>query len=162
MPIDKKRLLDVMKSSQNVALVPGGVSEMMYCVPRSKKINVSIKHKGFVRIAIQQGYDLVPVFLFHSNDHYDNPFKDFQQWTYEKTGIPIGIPWYVNKWYFPMSNRTQLRVGIGQRIKTVQSAHPNQDEIDKVHRLFYEEVANVFNTFKDEFGYGERDLCYVL
>ena len=162
MPIEKKRMINVMKTSQNVALMPGGVREMMYCEPRSKTINISIKHKGFVRLAIQQGYDLVPVFLFHSNDHYDNPFRDFQQWTYDKIGVPVGIPWYVNKWRLPMSNRDQLRVGIGKRLKVEQDDNPDNETVNELHRLFYEEVAQVFNKFKDEFGYGNRELCYVL
>ena len=36
MTITKKNLLDVMKTRQNVALVPGGVSEMMKCEPLGK------------------------------------------------------------------------------------------------------------------------------
>lgn len=162
MPVEKKRLIQIMETKQNVALMPGGVSEMMWCVPRSKAINVSIKHKGFVRVAIQQGYDLVPVFLFHSNDHYDNPFRDIQQWTYDKIGVPIGIPWFVNRWRFPVSNRNPVRVAIGKRLKVKQKQSPSLGEVDELHRLFYEEVARIFNQYKDEFGYGDRTLTYVV
>jgi len=45
MPIEKKNLFRVMDKQQNVALVPGGVHEMMRCQPFAKDINISIKHK---------------------------------------------------------------------------------------------------------------------
>ena len=82
MPVTKKNLMACMKKRQNVALVPGGVHEMMKCKP-FQDINVSIKHKGFVRVAIQEGYDLVPVVMLHENDMYNNPCKDLQNWCYK-------------------------------------------------------------------------------
>jgi len=78
LPVEKRRLVEVMQSSQNVALVPGGVSEMLSCIPHDPTINVSVKHKGFIRLAFQQGYDLVPTVFFHASDQYNNPGRCLQ------------------------------------------------------------------------------------
>jgi len=160
-PIEKKRLVTVMESRQNVALVPGGVSEMLSCVPHGQTINVSIKHKGFVRLAIQQGYDLVPTFFFHANDQYNNPGRLLQLWTYKLTGIPVGVPIYVNKWLLPFSNRTPIKVALGRRIPVRKNLSPTAEEVETVHRLFYEEVCRVWEKYKVEYGYDDRDLAYV-
>mmetsp|Transcript_38261 Transcript_38261/g.92305 ORF Transcript_38261/g.92305 Transcript_38261/m.92305 type:complete len:105 (-) Transcript_38261:903-1217(-) len=64
LPVEKRRLVAVMQTNQSVALVPGGVSEMLSCVPHDPTINISVKHKGFVRLALQRGYDLVRTVFF--------------------------------------------------------------------------------------------------
>ncbi|GMI39760.1 hypothetical protein TrCOL_g6013 [Triparma columacea] len=161
MTITKKNLLSVMKTRQNVALVPGGVSEMMKCEPLAKNINVSIKHKGFVRIAIQEGFDLVPILMMHENDMYLNPMRDFQGWCYKKFKVPMGLPYYTNKWYLPVSNQKPLRVVLGKRIKVDKMENPTQKAVDKLHRQFYEEVVRCWAKHKNDFGYGDRELVYV-
>lgn len=93
MPVTKKNLMACMKKRQSVALVPGGVHEMMKCQPFGDDINISIKHKGFVRIALQEGFDLVPVLMLHENDMYNNPCKDLQNWCYKVMKVPMGLPY---------------------------------------------------------------------
>ena len=177
MPITKANLLRVMGHGQNVALVPGGVHEMMKCRPFDKDINISIKHKGFIRVAIQKGYDLVPVLMLHENDFYNNPLRDFQHWCYKISGIPLGLPYYTNKYYLPMSNRKPLRVIVGRRICTSrennkskasengsdQRTDPSTDQsvVDEVHEEFYKEVARCWIKHKEEMGFADRELHYV-
>ena len=131
MPIEKDRLLNVMETKQSVALVPGGINEMLHCIPHSPDIRVSKKHYGFVRIAIQQGYQLVPTFFFHANDQYDNPMKDFQLFTYKICKIPVGLPWYTNKFRLPVSNRTPIRVALGKVINVEKCPNPSISVIEK-------------------------------
>jgi len=71
MPANKPELIRVMRTNQSVSLLPGVISEMMNCDSHSPQINVSIKHKGFIKLALQHGYDLVPTFFFHATKPYD-------------------------------------------------------------------------------------------
>mmetsp|Transcript_17189 Transcript_17189/g.34432 ORF Transcript_17189/g.34432 Transcript_17189/m.34432 type:complete len:700 (-) Transcript_17189:10-2109(-) len=162
MTITKKNLISVMKTDNNVALVPGGVSEMMKCEPHGKNINVSIKHKGFVRIAIQEGFDLVPILMLHENDMYNNPLRDFQLWCYKRFKVPVGLPYYTNKWFLPMSNQKPLRVVVGKRIKVKKQENPTEEQVEATHRLFYEEVVRCWGKWKKPMGYEERELTFVM
>lgn len=161
LPVEKRRLVEVMKSNQNVALVPGGVSEMLSCIPHDPTINVSVKHKGFIRLALQQGYDLVPTVFFHASDQYNNPGRCLQLWTYSKTGIPVGIPIYCNWLLMPFSNRTPIKVALGKRIAVAKKDAPTEAEVNELHYEFYAEVWRVFEKYSEEFGYGDRELFYV-
>lgn len=161
LPVEKPRLVSRMQTGQSVALVPGGVSEMLHCVAHEKAINVSIKHKGFVRLAIQHGYDLIPTFLFHANDQYNNPMRKIQMWTYKVVGVPIGLPLFTNRWGLPFSNRTKIRVALGRRIAVAKNPDPTAEEVDQLHREFYEEVLMIWQQHKDEFGYSDRELCFI-
>ena len=162
MTVTKKNLISVMETDNNVALVPGGVSEMLKCEPHSKNINVSIKHKGFVRIAIQQGFDLVPIVMLHENDMYNNPLRDFQLYCYKKFKVPVGLPYYTNKWFLPMSNQKPLRVVVGKRIKVKKMEIATEEQVEAIHRLFYEEVVRCFGKWKKPMGYDDRELTYVM
>ena len=161
LPVEKSRLVEVMQTNQNVALVPGGVSEMLSCIPHDPTINISVKHKGFIRLALQQGYDLVPTVFFHSSDQYNNPGRLLQLWTYRKTGIPVGIPIYCNWLFLPFSNRTPVKVALGKRIAVEKRVVPTEEEIDELHYKFYSEVFRVWDKYADEFSYGDRELKYV-
>jgi len=161
LPVEKRRLVEVMQTKQNVALVPGGVSEMLSCIPHDPTINVSVKHKGFIRLALQQGYDLVPTVFFHSSDQYNNPGRLLQLWTYRKTGIPVGIPIYCNWLFLPFSNRTPIKVALGKRIAVKKRPLPTEKEVDELHYEFYSEVCRVWEKYAEEFGYSDRELAYV-
>lgn len=132
----------------------------MKCEPH-QNINVSIKHKGFVRVAMQEGYDLVPILMLHENDMYNNPLRDFQQLCYRKFGVPVGLPYYTNKFYAPCSNRLPLRVVLGKRLKVAKVAEPSVEEVNVVHRKFYEEVLRCWEKHNEKMGYGDRELVYV-
>jgi Diacylglycerol acyltransferase len=71
MPANKPELIRVMRTNQSVSLLPGVISEMMNCDSHSPQINVSIKHKSFIKVALQHGYDLVPTFFFQATKQYD-------------------------------------------------------------------------------------------
>lgn len=93
----------------------------------------------------------MPIAPLHSPHHFaDGRFK-----------VPMGLPYYTNKWYLPISNQKPLRVVLGKRIKVSRVEAPTQELVDKVHRQFYEEVVRAWGKHKKEFGYGDRELVYV-
>uniref|UniRef100_A0A670KJF7 Acyltransferase n=1 Tax=Podarcis muralis TaxID=64176 RepID=A0A670KJF7_PODMU len=67
-----KRSLDFLLSGppgHAVVIVVGGASEMLDTVPGEHRIHLH-RRKGFVRLALQHGADLVPVYTFGENDIY--------------------------------------------------------------------------------------------
>lgn len=58
-----------------VVIVPGGAAEALHARPGNFTL-VLKNRKGFVRLALQHGADLVPAYSFGENDLYqqmDNP-----------------------------------------------------------------------------------------
>ena len=137
--IENTCVLEVMYTRQNIALVPGGFSEMIHCIPHSNTIKMSIKYKVFVHISFQHGYDLVLTFLFHANDQYDNPMVKLQYSTYRWSVVPPGIPLYTNRWWIPVpvSNCTTIVIALGKSIPKTKNVNITLDDIDALRRLFY-------------------------
>ncbi len=53
-----------LNEGKSVILVPGGMKEMQYSVSTKDEIVIYKSHKGFVKMAITHGIDLVPMFSF--------------------------------------------------------------------------------------------------
>jgi hypothetical protein len=66
-----------------------------------------------------------------------------------------------NKWFLPCSNRKPLRVVLGKRLKVSKSAEPTQEQVDALHRKFYEEVVRCWEKHHKEMGFADRTLVYV-
>ncbi|KAF6207569.1 hypothetical protein GE061_016016 [Apolygus lucorum] len=97
----KRSLLCLLSSERKgkaVALMVGGAQEALYAKPNCYTI-VLKKRKGFIKLALQTGASIVPVYGFHECDIYEqvsNPpgswlFR-FQEWTKKKTGLAPIIP----------------------------------------------------------------------
>ena len=44
-------------------LYPGGISELFLCDEKEERLFVK-KRKGFIKVALQSGVDVIPVYLF--------------------------------------------------------------------------------------------------
>ena len=63
-PVAPKCLAEACASEHNVALVPGGIAEMTAFEGPHVEVIVLKRRLGFVRLALQHGRDLVPVYSF--------------------------------------------------------------------------------------------------
>jgi len=79
-----------------LVVVPGGARESLDWKPGTNVLTL-LKRKGFVRVCLETGTPLVPVFSFGENDIYenvvDNPpnskFRKFQEKMLEKVQFPL-------------------------------------------------------------------------
>ena len=68
-PASRSSIAQILKSGKSVALVPGGVRETHHMEP-GKEVLFLKQRMGFVRLAIQQGSPLLPVFAFNQTQTY--------------------------------------------------------------------------------------------
>jgi 2-acylglycerol O-acyltransferase 2 len=57
----------LVRSGRSVSVVPGGVSEMMLCEP-GNRVKLVTKHSGFIKLCLQHGVSIIPVFAFGENN----------------------------------------------------------------------------------------------
>ncbi|KAG7248809.1 hypothetical protein CRUP_038197, partial [Coryphaenoides rupestris] len=62
-------LLTCSGTGNAVVIVVGGAAESLDCAPGVNSVTLK-NRKGFVRLALQKGSDLVPVYSFGENDAY--------------------------------------------------------------------------------------------
>ena len=56
-----------------------------------REVTLCTRHHGFIRIAIEEGAHLVPVFVFGESQATKNliKWKAAQRWTYKRFGFPM-------------------------------------------------------------------------
>ena len=144
-----------------ITIVVGGARESLDARPYTLRL-VLKRRKGFVKLAIRTGADLVPVLAFGENDVYeqvspeDHPsvqkfqimFKKVFGWTvplFHARGVynyDVGLLPY----------RRPLNVVVGRPIKVERQLKPVDGYVDEIHSLYVQELERLWETWKDEFA----------
>ena len=119
------------------------------------------KRKGFVRVAIETGTSLVPVFSFGENEVYnvkespeDSKLRKFQNKVKKLTnfGLPIingrGI---FNYSFGLMPHRKAIYTVVGAPINVTQNSSPSNQEIDDLHELYIKKLTALFDEHKTKY-----------
>ncbi|XP_051900532.1 diacylglycerol O-acyltransferase 2-like [Pristis pectinata] len=148
-----------------VVIVVGGAAESM--TGRPGKCTVLLKNrKGFVRLALEHGADLVPVYCFGENDVYDQVLLDPASWghrlqrqfqklvgfapcLFRGQGLLFSRSWGLLPFARP------LTTVVGEPIAVKRTANPSQEEVDRYHVLYQEALLRLFDKHKVRCGLSE-------
>lgn len=144
-----------------ITIVVGGARESLDAQPYSLRL-VLKRRKGFVKMAIRTGADLVPVLAFGENDLYDQFDSEKHPRIHKcqllaKKLLGFTIPLFHARGVFNydvglMPYRRPLNIVVGRPVKVSQAANPKQEDIDRVHEEYVAELERLWDTWKDEFA----------
>ncbi|KAK9829305.1 hypothetical protein WJX72_005048 [[Myrmecia] bisecta] len=156
--VSRRTFIRALNERGSVLLVPGGQAELVHTwrMFHNKQWVIYTKHRGFIRLAIEQGASLVPIIVLGEINALRN-FIDvpvLQQWTYKKIGFPV--PYLlVGRWgVTPFPSQTGLKFVIGEPIEPPKHEPGTQvDEagLTEMHDKYYAAVAALFNKHKASF-----------
>ncbi|EMD90881.1 hypothetical protein COCC4DRAFT_50058 [Bipolaris maydis ATCC 48331] len=144
-----------------ITIVVGGAAESLDARPGEIKL-VLRRRKGFVKLAIRTGADLVPVLSFGENDIYDQVDTESHPYIHKfqlliKKFMGFTVPIFHARGVFNydvgmMPYRRPINIVVGRPIRVVQNEHPNNDYIDQVHQQYVDELMRIWNEHKDTFA----------
>ncbi|XP_042170075.1 2-acylglycerol O-acyltransferase 2-A isoform X2 [Oncorhynchus tshawytscha] len=146
----------------NVAVVAiGGAPEALDARPGALTLQV-LHRKGFIKLALKHGAQLVPVFSFGENELFDqmtNPAGSPLRWLQDHLQRLMGValPMFTGRGVFQYSfgllpYREPIHTVVGRPIPVVQTPSPTKDDIDCLHSLYLEGLTTVFEDNKDNYG----------
>jgi len=154
-----------------ITIVVGGARESLDAQPYQLKL-VLKRRKGFVKMAIRTGADLVPVLAFGENDLYDQFQADSHPKIHKfqlivKKLLGFTIPLFHARGVFNydvglMPYRRPMNIVVGNPIRVVQSSKPTQAEIDQVHELYLQELQRIWDTWKDDFSPDRKEELQII
>jgi 2-acylglycerol O-acyltransferase 2 len=144
-----------------ITIVVGGARESMIAEPKTLRLMVKDR-KGFVKLALRTGADLVPVLAFGENDlyaHIDSGkyplVQKVQQLVKNATGwempLFVGQGFWNGSWGL-LPYRTPIDVVVGRPVDVGGKMEiPSIVEIDRVHGLYVEELERMWKEWKGKF-----------
>mmetsp|Transcript_20666 Transcript_20666/g.39889 ORF Transcript_20666/g.39889 Transcript_20666/m.39889 type:complete len:245 (+) Transcript_20666:1554-2288(+) len=158
--VSREGFLSALEKRKAVLLVPGGQEEMIGSRSDSTRVPIVTKHRGFVRLALQQGANLVPVYSFGETQTFDNVAAphSWQRWCVKQFRANlICFPYGV----LPMLPRpTRLTIAVGKPIPVPKIENPTDEQIAVYHHRYFNALNNLFMKYRKTAGRGDDVLIF--
>ncbi|XP_012869659.1 PREDICTED: 2-acylglycerol O-acyltransferase 2 [Dipodomys ordii] len=144
-----------------LAIVIGGAREALDARPGAFKL-VLKNRMGFVRLALENGAALVPIFSFGENDLYkqvSNPPGSWLRYVQNKLQkiMYLSLPLFHGRGVFQyslglMPFRQPITTIVGKPIEVQQIMNPSEEEVSQLHQKYIKELCNLFEAHKLKFN----------
>eukprot|EP00039_Didymoeca_costata_P003228 m.66203 g.66203 ORF g.66203 m.66203 type:complete len:444 (-) comp11789_c0_seq2:1115-2446(-) len=163
--VSKQSVRKALKDRMSALLVPGGQAEILYSRSTSTEVHVLRHRKGFIRLAMENNADVVPMFCFGEWELLDNiELPIIQSATKKLLGFPM--PFYpFGRLFLPIPRRPPhgVTVIIGETIKTpkLEGGSVKEKDLNHIHGLYFDAVQRMFDKYKIEAGYPHKRLVWI-
>ena len=157
-----------------VTIVVGGARESLEAQPGTLHL-VLAERKGFIKVAVRTGADLVPVLAFGENDLYDQVSPETHPWLrraqmYALRTLKFTLPFLHGRGIFNydvglMPYRRPLNIVVGRPIKVTQArseADVDMAEVERLHREYVAELQKMWERYKGEFAAERKEEILIM
>jgi 2-acylglycerol O-acyltransferase 2 len=151
-----------LQDGQRLGIVPGGIAEMFEGYPKAgSKPNeeYSIVRKGFLRLCVQRGVPVIPVYVFGATKMFHRlpipALERLSRW------IRISVVVFFGIWGMPIPFRQRLSYVVGDPIVPTSSIGSTEDQVDDMYRRFCDELIRLFERHKEAYGWGHKTLKFI-
>ena len=138
----------------SLLLYPGGEKEALLASPAHHAAYV-LRHRGFCRLALAHGADLVPCYVFGANAQFrtSTALMRLRRWVQATFAVAIPLFWgaALLPWV-PRRGRPLVAV-VGAPIRVARVPHPTEEQVAALHRRYIEALKDVFDSNKARLGY---------
>ncbi|XP_053555021.1 diacylglycerol O-acyltransferase 2 isoform X2 [Bombina bombina] len=174
-PVNKRAISYVLSQRSRgnaVIIVVGGAAESLSCHPGVISVLLS-RRRGFIRLALEHGADLVPSFSFGENDLYqqvqfsEGSFLRSVQCKFQKLFgfAPCffygrGLTSSQSKGFIPYSR--PITTILGEPITVPRIQDPSPKTVDQYHQIYTHALLKLFHEHKTKYGLGENAELRIL
>jgi 1-acyl-sn-glycerol-3-phosphate acyltransferase len=166
----KTEMGKVLQSGGSIGVTPGGISEMFLGYPQpgcasDEEFALLHNRKGFVRLALQYGSTLVPVFCFGASSTFSRIVMP--PWVEALSrSLRASIMLFYGKWGLPIPWESPLTYALGEHIPCGAGharplSAPSAEEVDWVHNVFIRSLEKTFELNKALAGQAGKTLRVV-
>ena len=135
---------------------PGGELEQIETVYQKHIVMLSMR-KGFIKLAIEEGAELVPVYAFGESDlYYHSSFLlELRKYIVKKFHVAIPL---LRGQFGLMPYRVPVTMVFGTPMKLIHTSTPTQEDIDTAHANYCAALRQLFDEHKERLGYKDAKL----
>ncbi|NXW83999.1 DGAT2 acyltransferase, partial [Alopecoenas beccarii] len=155
-----------------VAIVIGGAAESLSCRPGVTTLILK-NRKGFVRMALQYGANLVPSFSFGENDLFRQVVFEEGSWMrsiqlrFQKmfgfapcVFYGRGVTSVRSRGFLPYAR--PITTVVGEPVTVPKIEDPSRETVDMYHEMYVRSLLKLFNENKTKYGMTETDELRIL
>ena len=148
-PIDRSSFKQALEAGVSVCCCPGGMTECITPHEKDEEVALVKSRYGFVKLAIEAGTPIVPVFAFGQsrsfNSYCPRWIPGYKSFCKLIRFAPI-IFW--GRWLTPMPINFPIRVVVGQPIVFTKTLNPSNELVEKVHECYVKELIKLHEENK--------------
>ncbi|MQL88892.1 hypothetical protein Taro_021459 [Colocasia esculenta] len=156
-PATKRNFTNYLKAGYSCIVIPGGVQEIIY-MNRDYEIAYLKKRHGFVRVAIETGSPLVPVFCFGQNEAFNWWKPEGKLYIRISRAIRFAPLLFWGIFGSPVPYRSPVQVVVGKPIEVKQNPNPSTEEVAELHARFLSSLEALFAKYRVETGHADSEL----
>ncbi|XP_053572087.1 diacylglycerol O-acyltransferase 2 [Bombina bombina] len=154
-----------------VFIVVGGAAESLQSAPGEHILTLSGR-RGFVKLALEHGADLVPVYAFGENDIFDQVRLPPDSWgwklqllfqkhvgfapcLFKGRGV-FSDSWGINPFSKPLTSV------VGRPIRVPHCPVPSEEEVSHYHSLYIQGLKQLFEEYKVSCGLSENATLQII
>lgn len=136
-----------------IVISVGGRREAEHARPNSMDVVVKLR-KGFIRLAIETGADIVPVIGFGENDIWERPETDGslgERILKFLCRFPPHVKLHRGRFSIVLPFRKQIDVVVGFPIPVEQQDSPDPAYVDQVQAKYIAQLEKIWQDWRDHF-----------
>lgn len=142
-----KSLTSWLSKGRSAVLYIGGIAELFLVSQNEEKL-FARKRKGFIKLALRTGAEVVPVYFFGNTSVLSVLKGAMLRKLARTTGVTLTWFWGWNGTLVPRPNKILAVLGRPLGLPSTPIAEPSQEMIDRFHDKYLEEVQRMFDAYK--------------
>lgn len=151
------------RKKRSILIYVGGEKEQLMTQENTYKVYLKGR-LGFIKIALQYGIPLVPMYAFGENELYlhSSLFMGLRSWLQRK--FQIAIPLIVGRWGTVIPLKKHLHVVIGKPIPVLKKNESDitDEDLASLHGTFVSELQRIFDEHKELHGIAKHEKLQIL